>query len=60
MPDEPVAVFDLTQNEYDVDWLRAARLEKKCRAGDRTACEQLTDMKNTKMWPHDELAASKD
>ena len=60
MPDEPVAVFDFTQTEYDVDWLRAARLEEKCRAGDRIACEQLQDMKNTKMWPHDELAASKD
>ena len=60
MADEPALILNLTDNEADVDWMRAARLKEKCEKGDQIACEQLRDMEESKLWPHDELAASKD
>lgn len=58
--EEYVGYIDLTKTAFDVDWIRAARLKKACEAGDKAACEMLADMKTTRMWPHDELAARKD
>lgn len=53
-------VIDLAATEADTDWLRAARLKKRCEAGDAIACKQLQDMEGTRMYSHDELSASKE
>ncbi len=58
--DKVALTFDLRETEADTDWLKAGRLREKCEAGDVTACQQLQDMEETRLYDHDELTASTD
>ena len=39
----------IPMTEADDDWIRAGRLAKKAREGDKEAAEQLRQMQNTQM-----------